>query len=320
MSRFSFKPGRPLTRADVLGLSARTAAAALLGAAMPFATARAAEPLHTKPIRKSKTGEQLPVVGMGTSRTFSSRGDDAAMAAKGEILRTLIDGGATVLDTAASYGEAEDVCGELLEKLKLRGRTFIATKFGERGKENGVRSIENSFQRLRTDRIDLMYVHNMVDVPTQLPNIEDYKAKGKFRYIGISDNSRNHDELATWMESGRLDFVEFAYSADARAAEKRLLPMALDKGVAVFVALPFGRGRALNAVKDKSVPDWAKAELRCETFAQLLLKFIVSHPAVTTAIPATSKVKHLVENLDAGRGPMPDPKQREKIAAIWESA
>jgi aryl-alcohol dehydrogenase-like predicted oxidoreductase len=122
------------------------------------------------------------------------------------------------------------------------------------------------------------------------------------------------------MATGKLDFVEFSYSADFRDAEKKLLPMAMDKGVAVFVALPFGRGRALKAVADKEVPAWARAELSCDTFAQLLLKFIVSHPAVTTAIPATSRIKHMVENLNAGRGPMPDAKQREKIAEIWASA
>lgn len=280
-------------------------------------------PVMTKVIPKSKNGERLPVIGMGTSRTFDTRGDDAAMAEKGDVLKALIEGGTAdakaVLDTAASYGEAEDACGELLEKMKLRGRTFIATKFGENGREAGVRSIENSFKRLRTDVIDLMYIHNMVDVPTQLPNIEDYKARGKFRYIGISDTSRNQDELATHMATGKLDFVEFSYSVDFRDAEKRLLPAAMDKGVAVFVALPFGRGRAFRAVKGKEVPDWARAELGCETFAQLLLKFIISHPAVTVAIPATSNVKHMAENLDAGRGPMPDAKQREKIAAIWNA-
>jgi len=312
-----------MSRASFLkGAAGAAGAVALASAGLPAFAATG--PVMTKVIPKSKNGERLPVIGMGTSRTFNEPGDAAAMNDKGEILKTLIEGGSAdakaVLDTAASYGEAETVCGELLEKLKLRGRTFVATKFGERGRENGVRSIENSFKRLRTDMVDLMYIHNMVDVPTQLPNIEEYKAAGKFRYIGISDTSRNQDELTTHMATGKLDFVEFSYSADFRDAEKKLLPMAMDKGVAVFVALPFGRGRALKAVADKEVPAWARAELSCDTFAQLLLKFIVSHPAVTTAIPATSRIKHMVENLNAGRGPMPDAKQREKIAEIWANA
>ena len=298
-----------------------TAGALALTAAGGLPALAAGTPLVSKAIPKSKSGERLPVIGMGTSRTFDARGDAAAMAEKGEVLKTLIEAGAAdakaVLDTAASYGEAEDACGELLEKMKLRSKTFIATKFGQTGLENGVRSIEESFKRLRTDMIDLMYIHNMVDVPTQLPNIEDYKSRGKFRYIGISDTSRNQDELATHMATGKLDFVEFSYSVDFREPEKKLLPTAMDKGVAVFVALPFGRGRALKAVQNKEVPAWARAELGCDTFAQLLLKFIVSHSAVTVAIPATSNVKHMIENLNAGRGTMPDAKQREKIAEIW---
>lgn len=307
---------RPVSRAAFLKGAAGTGLAFMNAGVPAFAAPPA---LHMKLIPKSTNGEKLPVIGMGTSRTFDERGDAAAMAEKGDVLKMLIDGGASVLDTAASYGEAEDACGELLEKLKLRNKTFIATKFGEQGRENGVRSIENSFKRLRTDKIDLMYIHNMIDIPTQLPNIEDYKSRGKFRYIGITDTSRNQDELATWIETGRIDFVEFSYSVDYRAAEKRLLPAALDKGVAVFVALPFGRGRALKAVQNKDIPAWARAELGCETFAQLLLKFIISHPAVTVAIPATSNTKHMGENLNAGRGAMPDAKQREKIAEIWAS-
>jgi aryl-alcohol dehydrogenase-like predicted oxidoreductase len=315
-----------MTRAEFLKTSLGAAGAFAMAGVLPGRAALAALPLAVKSIPKSKTQtqEKLPVIGMGTSRTFNAPGDAAAMAEKGEVLKTLVEGGnadaKAALDTAANYGDAEEICGELLEKHKLRNRTFIATKFGETGLENGKRSIENSFKRLRTNMIDLMYIHNMVDVPTQLPNIEEYKAAGKFRYIGISDTSRNQDELATHMATGRLDFVEFSYSVDFRDAEKKLLPTAMDKGVAVFVALPFGRGRALKAVQNKEVPAWARAELNCQTFAQLLLKFIVSHPGVTTAIPATSNVKHMLENLDAGRGPMPDARQREKIAEIWANA
>ena len=296
----------------------KVAGAAMLASTLPGSPSfAAAAPLAMRPIPKSKTKEQLPVIGLGTSQVFASRGDAAAMTAKGDVVKTLLQEGGRVIDTAAAYRESEGVVGDLLEPLTLRKQAFVATKFGEQSRDNGIASIARSFKNLRTDMIDLMYIHNMVDVDTHLPTIKQYKADGKFRYIGISDTSNNQDKLTTWMD--QIDFVEFNYSVDTREAEKRLLPMAKDKGVAVFVALPLGRGRLLNRVKDTPFPEWAKAELQCATFAQLLLKFVVSHPAVTTAIPATSRQKHVGENLDAGRGPLPDAKQRERIAAIWNA-
>jgi aryl-alcohol dehydrogenase-like predicted oxidoreductase len=271
----------------------------------------------TRPIPKSKSGEELPIIGLGTARCFGKRGDDKAMADKTAVIKTLIGNGGKVIDTAAMYGAAEELVGEILEQTKLRPQAFVATKCHIPGKE-GTATMERSFKALRTNTLDLLYIHNMVDVDTHLPTIEKFKSDGRVRYIGISDTSAGQDKLITWMD--RLDFVEFAYSVGAREAEKRLLPAAKDKGVAVFTAIPLGRGSLLSAVKGKEVPAWAKEELQCETYAQLLLKFVVSHPAVTVAIPATSNPKHIAENLDAGRGPMPDAKQREKIAAIWKDA
>jgi aryl-alcohol dehydrogenase-like predicted oxidoreductase len=307
-----------LTRDEFLRLTAKMGVMAGCAATGIF-PAMGAEALLSRPIPKSKAGERLPVVGLGTSVTFNARGDAAAMTAKRDVLQGLIEGGGAVLDTATTYGQAESICGELMESLKLRDKAFVATKVRQVGRDNGIKSIEESFQHLRSKVIDLMFIHQMTDIPTQLPTLESYKAKGRFRYIGISETSQNQDELISWMETGRIDFVEFAYSADNRDAEKRLLPAASANGVAVFIALPFGRRRALNAVKGKEIPAWIKQELGCETFAQVLLKFIISHPAVTTAIPATSKRLHMAENLAAGRGPMPDAKQREQIAAIWEN-
>ncbi len=308
----------PLTRAGFL----KTVGAVALSAAIPVplalpAFAAAGGPLATRKIHKSKTGEQLPVIGLGT-RSMSRR-DAKAAAGQSDVIATLLAGGGKVIDTAANYtgGDSEDFIGEVLAKTNARSKAFISTKFAERGKENGLRSIETSFKQLRTDTIDLMYIHNMVDIPTQLPTLEDFKARGKFRYIGISDTGNNQDELIKWLD--RLDFIQFAYAADSREAENRLLPAALDKGVSCLIALPLGRGRALSAVKGKEVPAWAKEELGVETFAQLLLKFVVSHPAVTVAIPSTLDPKHMAENVAAGQGPIPDAKQRAKIAAIWES-
>ncbi|MEQ9448325.1 MAG: aldo/keto reductase, partial [Rhodospirillaceae bacterium] len=153
---------------------------------------------------------------------------------------------------------------------------------------------------------------------THLPSLREYKEQGRIGYFGVTSTGRNQDDLTRWMDD--LDFVEFAYAVDAREAEQRLLPMAADKGVATFIALPLGRGRLLSAMRGKEVPEWAKEELNCHSFAQLLLKFVVSHPNVTAAIPGTGNPRHMAENLDAGRPPLANAKQRERIAAIWENA
>jgi aryl-alcohol dehydrogenase-like predicted oxidoreductase len=292
------------------------------GAALSLATvplivpAFAAVPaMNERPVRKSANSLKLPVIGLGTRSM--SKSDAKAVAGQGEVIATLLDGGGKVIDTAANYtgGDSEEVIGAALAAKGRRKDAFLVTKFGERGKDAGVRSMENSFKSLQADVIDLMFVHNMIDVPTQVPNIKEYKAKGKIRYVGVSDTGRNQDELIKYLDD--LDFVEFAYAADSREAEARLLPACLDKGVSVLVALPLGRGRALGAVKGKEVPEWARKELGVETFAQLLLKFVIGHPAVTVAIPSTLNPHHMAENLAAGRGPLPDEKQRAKIAEIW---
>lgn len=293
------------------------AAAGAALAALPGAARAAAGALVTRAIPKSANSEQLPVIGLGTAQDFGAGGDAALVAQKAQVIKELIAGGGKILDTAAMYsrGGAESFCGEVMEQNGLRDKTFLATKFAERGRENGVQAIDAAFKRLRTDMIDLMFVHNMVDTDTHLPTLQDLKAKGRFRYIGVSSTGDDQDRLTTWMD--QLDFVEFAYAVDAREAEKRLLPAAADKGVAVLVALPLGRGRLLSKVQGQPVPEWARQELGATSFAQLLLKFVASHPAVTAAIPGTNRPQHMIENLAAGHAPLPDAKQRERIAAIW---
>lgn len=301
-----------LSRAQFLKLGAAASAAAVTPA-LPLSAADAS--LVTRPIPKSKDGERLPIMGLGTAQDFGARRD---IEDKTQVLKSLFDGGGSIVDTAANYarGSSEELIGELLDQYNLRSKAFIATKFGERGRENGIESMDRSFQRLRTDQIDLMFVHNMVDTDTHLPALRDYKAQGRIRYFGVTSTGRNQDRLTRWMDE--LDFVEFAYAVDYRSAEQRLLPMAADKGVAVLVALPLGRGRPLSAMRGKEVPEWAREELGCRTYAQLLLKFVVSHPNVTAAIPGTNNPKHMIENLEAGHGPMADAKQRERIAALWD--
>ena len=303
---------RGLSRAQFLKLASAASVATIAPALPSFA---AEQPLVTRAIPKSKDGEQLPVMGLGTAQDFGARRN---IEDKTQVLKSLFDGGGKIVDTAASYarGSSEELIGELLEQHNLRSKAFIATKFGERGRENGIESMNRSFERLRADRIDLMFVHNMVDVDTHLPALRDYKGQGRIRYFGVTSTGRRQDNLTRWMDD--LDFVEFAYAVDFRGAEQRLLPMAADRGVAVLVVWPLGRGRPLSAMQGKEVPEWAKEELGCHTYAQLLLKFVVSHPDVTAAIPGTNNPRHMIENLEAGRGPMASAKQRERIAALWD--
>jgi aryl-alcohol dehydrogenase-like predicted oxidoreductase len=296
----------------------RTAGAAAALAALPTVTqAAAAGTMSMRTIPKSANKEQLPVIGLGTAQDFGAGGEPAVVEQKAQVIKELVAKGGKILDTAAQYsrGGAESFTGEVMEQNGLRDKIFLATKFAERGKEAGVQAVETAFKRLRTNMIDLMFVHNMVDTDTHLPLLKDEKAKGRFRYIGVSSTSDEQDRLTTWMD--QLDFVEFAYAVDSREAEKKLLPMAADKGVAVLVALPLGRGRLLSKVQGQQVPEWAQKELGATSFAQLLLKFVVSHPAVTAAIPGTNRPQHMIENMAAGHAPLPDTKQRERIAAIW---
>jgi aryl-alcohol dehydrogenase-like predicted oxidoreductase len=296
-------------------LAAAGGAASL--AAMPVRVSAQASAIVTRGIPKSKNKEQLPVIGLGTAQDFGAGGAPEAVAQKEQVVRELVAKGGKILDTAAQYsrGGAEAFCGEVMEKHALRDKIFLATKFAERGKEAGVGAIDAAFKRLRTNMIDLMFVHNMVDTDTHLPTLKAEKDKGRFRYIGVTSTGDGQDRLTTWMD--QIDFVEFEYSVDVREPEKTLLPMAADKGVAVLVALPLGRNRLLAKVQGQAVPEWARQELGVVSFAQLLLKFVASHPAVTAAIPGTNRPQHMAENMGAAHGQLPDTKQRERIAAIW---
>ncbi|MBL8642932.1 MAG: aldo/keto reductase, partial [Rhodospirillaceae bacterium] len=269
-------------------------------------------PVITKAIPKS--GEKLPVVGLGTASSFASSQD---VAARRDVIETLFAGGGTLIDTAPSYAQAEEVTGAILQDLKATKKTFIATKVRVEGRENGITSFKASLEKLKTDKIDLMQIHNLVDTATHLATMRDWKKQGTFRYLGITHWQPDQQEkLADVMAKEELDFVQLNYSVDVREPEKRLLPLAQERGIAVLVNVPLGRGRLLEAVKGKELPAWAK-DFGCDSFAQLLLKFVVSHPAVTVAIPATSKAKHMADNIAAAYGRLPDDKERQKIAEFW---
>lgn len=260
------------------------------------------------------TGERLPVIGLGTWQTFDV--GEAATAPLEAVLRAFVDLGGKLLDSSPMYGRSELVAGALAEKIGVRGKLFMATKVWTRGKEEGIAQMKASMAHLRSDPIDLMQIHNLVDAKEHFETLRVWKKEGRVRYIGVTDyRADGHEEVARWVEKGGLDFIQINYSVAEREAEKRLLPLAADKGVAVIVNRPFAGGDVLRRLLAKPVPDWA-GEAGCSSWAQLLLKFVVSHPAVTCAIPATSKEHHLRDNMAAGSGILPDGPMRDRIAAL----
>lgn len=260
------------------------------------------------------TGELLPAIGLGTWQTFDV--DEAGRPPLEAVLRAFVDLGGKLLDSSPMYGRSEEVAGGLAAKIGARGKLFMATKVWTSGKERGVGQMEESMRKLRADPIDLMQVHNLVDAAVHLDTLRGWKKEGRVRYVGVTHHTAGgHGEVARWVEKGGLDFIQINYSVAEREAEKRLLPLAADKGVAVIVNRPFAGGGVLRRLLAKPLPEWA-GEAGCASWAQLLLKFVVSHPSVTCAIPATSKERHLRDNMAAGRGGVPDADQRARIAAL----
>lgn len=231
------------------------------------------------------------------------------------MLAAFAELGGRVIDSSPMYGRSEEVTGDLSAELGLDGSLFIATKVWTSGREAGIRQMETSMQKLRADPVDLMQVHNLVDADTHLATLREWKQAGRIRYLGVTHyTAGGHDAVARLVATQPLDFIQINYSAGEREAERRLLPLARDRGVAVIANRPFGGGGLLRRLSGKPLPAWA-AEIDCTSWAQLLLKFILSHPALTCAIPATSRVAHLRDNLQAGHGPLPDEALRERIAA-----
>lgn len=267
--------------------------------------------MQTRPIPAS--GDALPVIGCGTWRTFDvGSGDRTPLTG---TLRALFQHGGSVIDSSPMYGSSEEVAGEVLAGLHAREQAFIATKVWTRGRAAGIAQIQASMRLWRTDRIDLMQIHNLLDWRIHLPVLREWKAEGRIRYLGITHYASSaHAELEAVIRAEKIDFVQFNYAADDRAAERSLLPLAADRGVAVLVNQPFGGGGLLRRMARTPLPAWA-AEYGCATWAQLLLKFVLSHPAVTCAIPGTGNPEHMLDNIKAGMGPLPDAAGRERIAA-----
>jgi aryl-alcohol dehydrogenase-like predicted oxidoreductase len=278
------------------------------------ASACARQGLLTRRIPAS--GAELPVIGLGTSGPFEAGPSAAERAPLAQVLAGFFAGGGRLIDTSPMYSSAESVLGALLSD-EQRAQALLATKVWTRGERSGVEQLTHSLSRLGRERLDLIQVHNLLDLKTQLRTLREWQAQGRVRYLGITHYTVSaHAELARVLEREPLDFVQLNYSPVTRAAEQRLLPLAAARGVAVLINRPFEDGALLAAVRGRALPSWA-AELDVGSWAQLALKFIVSHPAVTCVIPATGNRAHLRDNLDGGRGRLPDAAQRELIARAF---
>lgn len=275
--------------------------------------AQKAEPLRTRPIPHS--GEQLPVVGLGTAVSFP-RADAGERPALKAVVDALINGGGKLIDTASTYGNAERVIGDILQADHSRPHVFLATKMEVRSAKAGAEEFERSLRRLHTDKVDLLQLHNVSDPNQSLAQLRDWKSAGRCRYIGVTSTfDGDYDAMEAVIRHEKPDFVQVAYSMGNREAEQRIIPAAADVGAAVLTALPFGRTSLFRAVKGKRLPDWAK-DFDAATWGQFFLKFLLGNPHVTAVIPGTGNAAHMIDNLGAGRGRLPNAEQRRRMVAL----
>lgn len=260
------------------------------------------------------SGERLPVIGMGTWLTFDTFAGEETQS-RLPVLKAFFEAGGAVIDTSPMYGRAEEVLGELLPQVRGRHRLFAATKVWTNGKPDGVRQMQRSMRRVGVKAFDLIEVHNLRDWQVHLETLKQWKQEGKVRYIGVTtSHGRRHEELASIMRQQPLDFVQFTYNLRQREAEQRLLPLAQERGIAVIINRPLDGGGLFDVVAGKALPTWA-SEIDCSSWSQFFLKYIVSHPAVSCAIPATSRVDHMQENMGALYGRLPDSAMRKRMSS-----
>lgn len=315
--------GSRMTRAEFLRLAMAAAVTLGLGGnargqpGSPSSATTAKDRLmHTRIIPSS--GELLPIIGCGTWQTFDVGASEDERAPLLEVLRILFASGGSVIDSSPMYGRSEAVVGELLTQAQAHDKAFVATKVWTHGRDAGIRQMRRSMKLLQDERIELMQIHNLVDWRTHLRTLRAWKAEGRIRYLGITHYTASaYDDLEAIMRTEQLDFIQINYSLDDRQAEHKLLPLAADRGIAVLVNQPFGGGRLLRNLASVPLPPWAN-EIGCETWAQMLLKYVVGHPAVTCAIPGTSRPQHMADNCRAGTGILPDDAMRKQIAASWD--
>lgn len=262
------------------------------------------------------TGEKLPVVGLGTWQTFDVSTSQEQREPLKEVLKTLLQKGGAVVDSSPMYGRSEEVVGSLSTELKVNDKLFIATKVWTHGKDHGIRQMNDSLRLMRRKRIELMQIHNLTDWQTHINTLRAWKDEGKIRYIGVTHYTDSaHDRLVSIIGKEKVDFVQINYNLLERNAEKKLLPYAQDNGVAVLINQPFASGSLFQKVRGKTLPSWAR-EFDCNSWAQFFLKFIVSHPAVTCAIPGTAKPHHMLDNMGAAFGKLPSDKARQQMITV----
>ncbi|HEV8018947.1 MAG TPA: aldo/keto reductase [Steroidobacteraceae bacterium] len=310
------RSNREISRRDLLESGVRIAIGALLAARLPAAEpAATALPLITKAIPAS--GEKIPAIGIGTD----SFRDDVREEIRAELGR-MSELGGSVIDTAAAYGDSEALIGDALASLGTRDKMFIATKLvagTSAGGVAGADSFERSLQRLKTAHVDLLQVHNLNGVAALLPTMQEWKKAGKIRYIGVTTSrGSQHAEMLETMRHDPLDFIQVDYSIANRDAASAILPLAQERRIAVLVNLPFGRSSLFRQAAERKLPDWA-AEIDVTSWAQYFLKYVISHPAVTCAIPGSTKVSHLEDNQGAGRGRLPDAAMRRRMEEYWDN-
>lgn len=309
-----------ITRRDMLSMTLGSTAALALGGRDLLAQGK----MLTRAI--PSTGEQLPVIGLGSSATFSQVARQEDVSALRAVFRTLLDGGATLFDTAPSYGSSEEVAGRIAREDKIADRLFWATKLNVAGRGGGSADpaaaraqVEQSFTRVGKAKIDLIQVHNLGDPATQLPILREFKKQGRIRYMGITTTfDQQYAELVRIMRNEPLDFIGIDYAIDGRDVEQEILPLAQERKIAVLAYAPFGRTRLFRRVANRPLPDWA-AEIDARSWAQVFLKWIIGHPAITAVTPATSQAKNMLDNIGGGIGRLPNEDLRKRMAAFIDA-
>jgi aryl-alcohol dehydrogenase-like predicted oxidoreductase len=304
-----------LTRAEFLkGAAAAGAALALVPS---FAHAQSG-PLIMRRIPSS--GEMIPAIGLGTAQNFGEAADEATFAGRKAVIQALLEGGGTVIDTAPTYTKADQVIGRALAELGMRNKAHISGKISISGEQAGIDQLAQEFKDLRTDKIETVHVHNLRDTQVHLKTLRRLKDEGKIKYVGVTTSFANaYENMIDTLNREKLDWMQINYALDGREVEKRILPLARDKGVAVMINLPFGRNRLFQKVRGKPLPGWA-AEIDCTSWAQVFLKFVLANEAVTVAIPGTNRAEHMKDNLGAMRGRLPSPELVKRMIDTVESA
>jgi diketogulonate reductase-like aldo/keto reductase len=311
---------RPQQMSRRRSLHLMAAIAAAVASGLPLGGRAAAPATAMLSRRIPSSGESLPAIGLGTSQTFDIAGGGAEFDAALEVTRLFVAGGGRLVDTSPMYGDAESALGRLAARAAVADRLFYAAKVWTRGREAGIAQMRTSMQRMGVKRIDLMQVHNLIDTAVHLATLREWKGEGKLRYIGVTHyHSGAYADLERVLKSEPLDFVQLNYSLAEREAEQRLLPLAAEKGIAVLINRPFADGALFQRVRGKTLPAAAK-DAGCESWAQYFLKWILGHPAVTCAIPATRNPRHIADNLAAATGAMPDAALRARMAQEFDRA